>query len=641
MSQSEDMVAKNIEKLKDLFPTIVKEGKIDTTELNSILGEHKIEEEEYYNFTWSGKNLARAEATKQGTGTLRPDRSESKNWEDTDNLFIEGDNLEGLKLLQRSYSSRVKMIYIDPPYNTGSDFVYKDNYTDNLSNYLEQSKQVDEEGNRQRANTETDGRFHSNWLNMMYPRLILARNLLTDDGVIFINIDDHEQANLKKLCVEVFGKHNFLANLIWKSGRTSSGQYTNENEYILVFSKDIKKLPYYKYCGKDVISDRTIKRPSTKNPVSTISFPAGIDFEAKDKIYPKKLGEKEPSTIVEGDLEAYKGTLKNPVTIEAAWTMKNLILKWLNGEKVYDQKGQQIKRFYFKDNGVLQYEKQKGTIHPKTTINNISTKKGTTRINTLFDFNPFEFPKPVELLEELIKPVLNSNSNGIILDFFAGSGSTAEAIIKLNLMDGGQRKFIMVQLDEPTNQKSAANRAGYRNIAELSRERIRRAGDLILQEHKDKDGIEQLDVGFKAFKLDSSNITAWDPNPDKLEENLLELEVIKGDRTPEDVLYEILLKYGIDLTAPILEKEIDGRTVFSVGYGQLFVCMEDRIDRKVAEGIINWIQELNVTVDEEDEPLFDQVKVVLKDSGFQQNEVEKTNTYQLLVSKGIEDVKCI
>src|SRR5690606_13211461 len=310
---SADIVAQNIEKLKELFPTAFSEGKLIVEELQALVGEYIEKDKEYYQMTWAGKTRAQQEANKVSTGTLRPSKAESKDWDTTGNIFIEGDNLEVLKLLQKTYSNKIKMIYIDPPYNTGKDFVYKDNYADNLGNYLALTGQTDEEGKKLSSNTDSDGRYHSNWLNMMYPRLKLARNLLTEDGVIFISIDDNEQANLKKVCDEIFGEENFVASLVWKSGRTASSHFTEEHEYIFAYSKNKNILPYFGYFGNESISDRTIKRPSNKNPVSTIKFPSGIEFESPNKIFPLNLGEKEPVKIVNGVLQAEDGKLKHQI----------------------------------------------------------------------------------------------------------------------------------------------------------------------------------------------------------------------------------------------------------------------------------------------------------------------------------------
>ncbi len=331
-----DIVNTNIDKLKEIFPDVFSEGKIDFEALKSNLGEFIDKESERYSFSWNGKEKAKKIALTPSTGTLRPCKDESKDWDTTENLYIEGDNLEVLKLLQKSYFEKIKMIYIDPPYNTGNnEFVYDDDFSDNIKNYLQKTGQIDREGNKINTSLESNGRYHSDWLNMLYPRLKLARNLLKDDGVILVSIDDKEISNLKKICDEIFGEENFLINAIWISGRTSSSHFTNAHEYIVCYAKNIKKLEFFKYRGEQsVITDRTIKKPGLKNPNSTIKFPKGIDFECEDRIFPSKLGDNEPVEIVEGLFECRNKKLANDITIKAAWTMKDMILNWLDGKEV-------------------------------------------------------------------------------------------------------------------------------------------------------------------------------------------------------------------------------------------------------------------------------------------------------------------
>lgn len=653
LTQSKDLVSENIDKLKELFPEIVTEGKIDFKVLQDVLGEDIEEEEEYYRFTWAGKAQARREAHKPSTGTLRPAKEESVNWDTTQNLYIEGDNLEVLKLMQKSYAGKVKMIYIDPPYNTGKDFVYKDNYKDNLKNYQQITGQIDSEGNKLTTNSDSEGRYHSNWLNMIYPRLRLARTVLNEKGVIFMSIDSHEIENFKKVGCEIFGEDNFIAEFIWRNGRTSSSVYTNEHEYILCFAKNANKLELITYDGDDsIISDRAIKKVSVKNPASEIKFPKGIRFEGDNKVFDKVIGDIEVVEITEGILECKDNMLANDVTIKAGWVMKDMIENWLNGKDVLDSKGQKVTQFFFKSNGILQYMKERGTTHPKTIIENISTKQGSNEVFKLMKAKVFDYPKPVELLKFLLPIATN---NGLILDFFSGSASTGHAIMQLNAEDGGNRKYIQIQLPEPTATKSEANKAGYKTITDIGKERIRRAGKAILKEQNEKikqlkaktegkmlqedilqeieqmqTNLDNLDIGFKVFKLDSSNIKGWDGNPDELEQSLFDaVSNIKEDRTEEDVLYEILLKYGLDLTLPIEEKTIEGKTVFNVGLGALFICLADNISSKVAEGIGQWKEELQPEI----------CRVIFKDTGF--TDVEKTNSVQTLKRFGITEIKSI
>lgn len=654
LSHSTDIVKENLKTLKRLFPTIVKEGKIDIDELKALLDQEIESNEEYYRFSWAGKSEARREANKPSTATLRPNKADSKNWDTTGNIFIEGDNLEVLKLMQKSYVGKIKMIYIDPPYNTGNDFVYKDNYADNLGNYLAITGQTDEEGKKFSTNAESDGRYHSNWLNMMYPRLKLAYNLLIDEGVMFISIDDKEVSNLRKLGDEIFGEDNFLALLIWKSGRTAAAHFTNEHEYIIVYAKSKGLLPLFKFNGEDNISDRAIKRESEKNPVSIISFPKGMDFEAEDKFFPNEFGNGEKIRIVEGVFECKDKKLNSDVMIEAAWTMKDMIESWIDGEEVIDQKGQIVSRFFFKENGVLQYEKVKGTIHPKSIIVDYSTKNGTNSVKNLLGKPYFDFPKPPSLIQFFIETI--SGSDDIILDFFAGSGSTAQALMQQNANDGGNRKFICVQIPEPTKIKSDACRDGYNNIADICKDRISKAGDSIVKgkivELKklkwSTEGkifqeetqlqidnlqliIDNLDTGFKTFKLDSSNIQSWDGSIENFEVNLFNAQNnIKEKRSEEDVLFEILLKYGLDLTVAIEEKMINSCNLYSIGGGVLFVCLSDNITTAVAEAIGKWKDELQPVT----------CRALFKDNGFK-DDVAKTNSIQILRQYGIEEANSI
>ncbi|WP_338803599.1 site-specific DNA-methyltransferase [Xenorhabdus griffiniae] len=423
--------------------------------------------EERYNFTWPGKTRACQIAQTPSTGTLRPCKEESVNWDTTENLFIEGDNLEVLKLLQKSYHKKIKMIYIDPPYNTGTDFIYRD-------------------------------RFRGNWLNMMYPRLKLARNLLSDDGIIFISIDDHEVVNLSHLCNEIFGERNFVERFIWKSGRTSASIFTREHEYILAYAKDISQLSHIIYKGYDsVISDRAIKKVSFKNPASEITFPAGIKFLGENKTFPAVFGDKEVVEVISGVFECKNGALASEVTLKAGWTMKRQIENWLSGKATFDSKGQRVVEFFFKPNGVLQYVKKRGTEHPKTIITGFTTKQGSKEVEALLGSAVFDYPKPTGLIEHLMKV---TESEDIILDFFAGSGSTGHAVLKQNKKDGGRRKFILVQLPEPVSKNAGATAYCIRESipALISRIALKRIKNAIAVEDKTQ--------GVRFFKLDQTNL---------------------------------------------------------------------------------------------------------------------------------------
>lgn len=604
---STDVVQHNIEKLKELFPTAVSEGKLLVEELQALMGEYIEKDKEYYQMTWAGKTEAQKEANKVSTGTLRPAKDESKDWDTTGNIVIEGDNLEVLKLLQKTYSNKVKMIYIDPPYNTGNDFVYKDNYKDNLSNYLELTGQTDEEGRKLKSNADSDGRYHSNWLNMMYPRLKLARNLLTDDGVIFISIDDNEQANLKKMCDEVFGEENFIAIICHKSRASISNDkiISSNHNFLLLYSKEYSS----------IFNNRQ-------------QFGIKPDLTSYNK--QDKNGEYYKLTPVDGPGGARKG---NPYYefegVIGYWrysyeTMKELYEK---GEIIVTENNLQRKTFL------------KNMLHKKRTVSTwwdegFLTSNATRELSKIMQEKVFDNPKNINLIKRCLE--LSSSTDSIVLDFFSGSGTTAHGVMELNAEDSGNRKCISVQLPEPTDEKSEAYKAGYTTIAEITKERIRRAGELIKKEHKDKVGIDKLDVGFRVFKLDSSNIKAWDTSVENFEEQLDMFaqnngENIKQDRTEEDILFEILLKYGLELTVPIIEKQIAGNKVYNIGFGSMYICLDDKVNPEVAKGIGVWHKE---------EFTDNNPSVIFKDNGFA-TDADKTNTVQTLKQFGISNVKSI
>jgi adenine-specific DNA-methyltransferase len=650
LSQSTDFVAQNIETLKTLFPTIVKEGKIDIKELQALLGDDVETEEEYYRFTWAGKSMARREANKPSTATIRPDKESSKDWETTQNIFIEGDNLEVLKLLQKSYSGKIKLIEIDPPYNTGNDFVYKDKYDDNLSNYLEITNQKDGFGNRISSNAETDGRFHSNWLNMMYPRLKLARELLTADGAIFIHIDHNESSNLQKLCNEIFGEENFIAQVIWQrafSPVNLKKHFSESHDIILGYARDMSKL---ETLGLKRSEDNLDRYKNPDNDPRGVWASGGIDVGPviAEKVYPITT----PSGRVVYPPNGYCWRYSQD-KLEAL-IRDNRIWFGENGDNV-----PRIKRF-------LTEVKDRVTPMTLWLRDEVGDSQSASReLKSLFDDKSyFDYPKPINLIKKVLSLYLQPSD--FVLDFFAGSGTIAHATFQLNNEDGGNRKFICVQLPEPTDEKSEAFKAGYKSISKITKERIRRAGDSIVKgkllmvnekkaalEKLENDGklikdeeaigalreeinnlqisIKNLDIGFRAFKLDSSNIRAWDGNPDALEDNLFNAgsNIKKENRTEEDLLYEILLKYGLDLTMPIEQKAIADKQVFNIGMGALFICLGDNITTAVAEGIGKWKEELMPAT----------AKVIFKDTGF--TDVEKTNSMQILKRFGIIEVNTI
>ena len=604
--QSKDMVAENIEKLKQIFPEIVTDGKIDFEVLKEELGEFREVSDERYSFKWNGKSKARKLAMTPSRGTLRPCPDESVNWDDTEHLFIEGDNLEVLKLMQRSYHKKIKMIYIDPPYNTGNDFVYKDDYKDNLGNYLKMTGQLDEEGQKISSNPETSGRYHTDWLNMMYPRLKLARELLRDDGAIFISIDDNEVGNLRKICDEVFGEENFLANIIWEKVHTrknSTSTFSTSHDYIMVFAK-----------SKDKWDRLLLPRNNTdayKNPDGDPRGPWKPDPITAHNYYAADYKIEKPNGVI---LERPKD--RYWVYSEENWKKKveNNEVLWGAGDSY-----PMVKR-YLADvqDGLVPI-----TLFERDFAGDTSqAKKELTDILGVGGL--FDYPKPSSLIKRLIQ--ISCRPGDIVLDFFAGSCPTAHACYKMNLMDEGDRKFIVVQIPERTEEKSEANNQGYKDIAQLGRERIRRVGKTINQNNNNYEG----DIGFKVLKLDSSNIKPWDPSDDMQLAIEDSVDNIKSDRDEQDVLYEILLKYGLDLTLPIEERTIDGSQVYVGGKGALVLCLNGDISLEVVEGIAELKDEFDPEI----------MRVVFRDSGFP-DDVVKTNAVQILKQHGIEDVRSI
>lgn len=610
-AQSDNLVLNNIEKIKNLFPQVIVEGKIDFELLSELLGGENLENnDESYRFTWMGKTESRRESHKPTTGTLRPKYNESVDWETTENLYIEGDNLEVMKILQKSYSSKIKLIYIDPPYNTGKDFVYKDNYRDNLKNYKELTGQLDEEGNKLSSNSESDGRFHSNWLNMMYPRLILSRNLLSDDGVLMVSIDDNEIENLRKVLFEVFGEQNFVSQFIWQksfSPKNDSKYFSNSHEYIICIAKKIENFKR-NLLPRTEENNKGYKNPDN-DPRGRWSSTSMLATTYNEKYVFEVMSPNGKSHFPPaGRCWRYSQDKISEMILD------NRIWFGNDGNNV-----PRTKRFLT--------EVQDGIV-PQTLLlykDVGSGQDGTNDLKNIFDGKQlFDFPKPINLLKFLIK--VSTNKNSYVLDFFSGSGTTAQALLELNHEENSNRKIIQVQLPEILDDKSEGYKMGFRTICDIGKERMKR----VINNLKKKDDVKDSDLGFKVFYLDSSNIKSWDGNPDNLESSLFDsVSNIKSDRTEEDVLYEILLKYGLDLTLPIEERDIHGKKVFNVGMGSLFICLGDEITSKVAEGIGEWKEELDPEV----------CRVIFKDNGF--TDVEKTNSVQILKRFGINEIRSI
>ena len=650
-SHSAEIVAENIRRLTAMFPELMTEGPdgvvVNVDALKQLIGDKTVTDcDEKYGLNWHGKRQAIQFAGASSTGTLRPFPAESVNWDTTQNLMIEGENLEVLKLLQKSYKGKVKIIYIDPPYNTGKDFVYLDDYKDSIGNYLELTGQA-EGGKQIGSNTEASGRFHTNWLNMMNPRLRLAQNLLREDGVLFISINDYEFANLREICNEIFGQENSLTEspttLVWQQSGTTAGHYAVAHEYILAYAKNKTKLPFFSlpdYGANSVIAHGALKRISRANPASEIVFPAGFECEATNRVFKGQIGGSEKEYIT-GKMIVKAGRLTRPVTIKAGWAMKRQVLEWLKGNETFDTKNQKVKRFYFNGEGMLWYEKERGTIHPKTIVPTDvgTTKTGSDELEDLFGARVFSFPKPSSLIAWLLS--YSCNKEDIVLDFFAGSGTTGHAVMKQNCADGCQRRFILAQLPEPLDpdnpdQKAAADYCDKlgkpRTIAEIAKERLRRAANKV----KDENGSYTGDLGFRVFKLDTTNIREWDPGAQHLDQALLDnTEHIKTGRTDEDLLYELLLKLGLDLCMPIQQKSVAGKTVYSIGGGRLLVCLATTIARdeaiSLAHSIVEWRKELAPV---------DDSSVVFRDSAFV-DDVAKTNLTAILEQALITNVRSI
>lgn len=574
--ESIDMTSKNIEKIENLFPnciteTIGNDGKpkkaINFDILKQMLSDDVVEGDECYEFTWIGKKASIVEANKPICKTLRPCKEESVDWDNTENLYIEGDNLEILKLIQESYLGKVKMIYIDPPYNTGNDFIYNDDFKMTGEEYADESGEFDEDGNRMFKNTDSNGRFHSDWCSMIYSRLILARNLLSDDGVIFISIDDNEQENLKKCCDEVFGGQNFVAQLVWErafSPKNDAKFISNSHDYVLMYARDINQF---------VIG----RLPRTAEANARYSNP---DNDPRGVWQSDNLTVKTYSSSGDYPITTPSGRVVEPPAGRCWSLSKNSFLERLQDNRIWfgaDGNGvPRIKRFLseLKFDGMaptsILFYKDVG-----------HSQEGSQELIKLMNGGVFDGPKPTRLLKRLIT-LANLHDDSIVLDFFSGSATTAQALMEINAEKNSHSKFIMVQLPENANEKK---NTGYSNICEIGKERIRRAGKKI----KDENPLttQDLDVGFRVLKLDSSNMTDVYYNPDEYNQGMLfELESnIKPDRTDLDLLFGCLLEWGLPLSLPYSSEQIDGYTVHNYNDGDLIACFDENIPDSVIKEI--------------------------------------------------------
>ncbi len=657
-AQSADLVAGNIAQLKVLFPELITEGPdgvaVNVDVLKALVGDKSVTDaDEKYGLNWHGKRRARQLALTPSTGTLRPCPEESVDWATTQNLMIEGDNLEVLKLMQKSYAGKVKLIYIDPPYNTGKDFVYPDNFQDNIKNYLELTGQVDG-GQKISSNTEASGRFHTDWLNMMYPRLKLARGLLKDNGVIFISIDEREYSALRIMCSDIFGEENIVGTIVWKNATDNNPtNVATEHEYLLVVAKkkdsietewkssisDIKDVLINigseltaKLKGKELRNTYNEWFRQHKSELWPLDRYKYID---EDGVYTGSQSVHNPGR------EGYRYDVLHPVT---QLPCKQPLMGYRFPKQTMDGL-LAADRILFGDDESKIIELKVYASEFKEKLSSLLELDGRLGAYDLKEDFPkegkvFTNPKPVRLYEAFL-PFLLKDDGDLIVDFFAGSGATAKAVWKLNLKDSIRRKFCLVQLPEALSSSDKDQKAAVllcdalkvpRNISEITKERLRRVSTTIKADNLEWQG----DSGFRVFKLDRSNIRGWNPSPENLEATLLDYEdhLLEG-RSEADVLYELLLKLGLDLCVPIEQRIIADREVYSVGGGVLIACLAEQINREqveaLAQGIIGWYQE--------SAPVGD-TTCVFRDSAFA-DDVVKTNLAAILEQHGIQNVRSL
>lgn len=582
-AHSGDVAGENVATLKALFPQIVSDGKVDFEVLRQLLGDAVDGGEERYGLNWKGKARARAHAVTPTLATLRPAKDESVDWDTTQNLVIEGDNLEVLKTLRKAYASKVKLIYIDPPYNTGSDFVYPDNYTNSLSHYLELTGQTGIDGAQLSSNKEASGRFHTDWLNMMLPRLTLAKDLLRDDGVIFISIDDSEYANCFNILNEIFGEDNFAGTIVWKkkTNGNNMGAIPPVHDYIVCFAKKLCSESIYGFPMSKEDIESTYRNPDDdpRGPWTTSDLSAnheGPYFEIENPVTGEKFLPPAGRYWVFNENEVKK--------------------RIADGRIIFGKSGvaRPIQKKFLSDRTSMR------TLPESWWDSHGMNSDGTEEIAALLEPKIFNHTKPSKLMKHVVN--ISTTTDDIVLDFFAGSGTTGHAVMAQNAADGGTRRFVLVQLPEVLDpakkeQKLAADFCDQlnkpRNIAELTKERLRRAGIKIREEHPRA----EIDTGFRAYKLHSSNLKPWQPDPDNLEASLLDAvsNIVHG-RSEEDLMVELLLKTGIDLTTPTEMRQIAGKDVHALGGGALIVCFADISDddaEPLGHGLADWQAEID------------------------------------------------
>lgn len=608
--------------LEELVPEAIADGKVDVQKLKELLSEDTGDTNERFGLFWPGKKRAMRAAQDSTTATLKPAKELSKDWDSTQNIFIEGDNLEVLKVLQKQYHNSIKMIYIDPPYNTGKDFVYPDNFKEGLQNYLEFSKQVDEGNKKVSTNTETAGRYHSNWLNMMYPRLKLARNLLTDDGVIFLSIDDAEQDNLKKISNEIFGEENFIGQIIWNHSKQTKNDepfLASNHNYVLIYRRSPKR--------------SLLRMPRTHDNNKNYSNPDGDpngDWRSGDVRSPS------PRQTLTYSIPTPSGKIIAPPENGWRWTLEEVNKKIVSGEITFNgDETRIIRKIYLKD--------QKGRIAESIWDGSTfgTTRSANAKLKLLFENRVyFDTPKPAELIKGLctIFYLDEDYKSSIVLDFFAGSGTTAESVMQLNAEDGGNRKHIQVQLPEPTDEKSEAYKAGYRKISDIALERINRAGEKIKTDFADKlaERAAPLDVGYRTFKLSDTNFRKWQSSATsdlgELQSRLdLMRESADDNASEEDLLVEVMLKMGLPLTSRTTSRDITGLTVHQVAHGKNDESADVQPVFYVNEQVKPTLEQLRAIVTQ-----LTPSKFVILDDAFQGDNELKTNLVQTCRSYDVE-----
>lgn len=610
--------------LSDLVPEAIADGKVDVEKLKELLDDDVADSSERFGLFWPGKKRALRAAQEPTTATLKPDFENSKDWDTTENVFIEGDNLEVLKILQKHYHGKIKMIYIDPPYNTGKDFIYPDNYKEGLETYLEWTRQVNEEGKRVSTNSESEGRYHSNWLNMMYPRLKLARNLLSHDGVIFVSIDDTEVANLRRLLDEVFGEGNFIATFKWNKtskAPTLSKLVRNKYEYVLAYTRGGVKV----LRGVDSYNSAA-PLLNSGNPFTELLFPAGsLGFQFDDADFLAGVyGDPSKGVELLTPLEVRGGVNKSEVLLRARfkWSQSTLAERMASGTEIYFKTPKLTTMYYSLDTAAGNF------IAPADVINDdeVGVKRNDEAylaLKQLFDGQSvFDYTKPVSLLKYLVRMIPDDDFT--VLDFFSGSATTAHAVMELNAEDGGRRRHIQVQLPEPTPESSEARLLGYATIADIARDRIRRAAGTLSGRAEGN----SLDIGFRAYKLTETNFTNWrltnEIEPTALEQHLLELRYsADDDASPDSLLTELLLKQGYSLTEKFGDAEIDGLKLKSVGEGLLLAYLDEHHKPS--------LQQLRAVLDSKDLAKF----IILEDA-FKGDDELKTNLVQEAKTRGVE-----